>query len=283
MSLPALVDAHLHLWDPEVLHYSWLEKLPELNRAFSMADLDRELQGIEVEAAVFVQCDCSAEQGEAEVDWVTTLAGEDARIQGIVAFAPLESDCIEQLRRYCDHSLVKGVRRLLQDEDDLDFILQPPFLPSLRALADLDLSFDLCIRHPQMPAATELIRQCPEVSFVLDHAGKPGIRDQLLQPWTEHLRAMAELPNVVCKLSGLLTEADPNRWRPADLRPYVQTILDSFGENRVLYGGDWPVMRLAGRYPNWPATLDRLLGDLPEPARQAIFSENARRVYRLTP
>ena len=146
---------------------------------------------------------------------------------------------------------------------------------------EFDLSFDLCIRHQQLPAAIEMVRQCPETRFMLDHIGKPDIKNRVLDPWREPMRALAALPNVVCKVSGLTVEADHQAWTPEDLAPYVTHVLEVFGEDRVVFGGDWPVVLQAATYRRWVETLDQLTVHLTSEARQKLWAGNARRFYRL--
>jgi L-fuconolactonase len=143
------------------------------------------------------------------------------------------------------------------------------------------LTFDICVRHRGLRACIELVRRCPGTTFVLDHAGKPDIRGGVLDPWRAHIAALALLPNVVCKLSGLVTEADPTRWTPAALQPYVDHLLGSFGPGRLLFGSDWPVVKLAASYRRWLDVTRELLEPLSDAERAAVMGENARRVYRL--
>ena len=177
--------------------------------------------------------------------------------------------------------LIKGVRRNLQGEDDLGYCLQATFVQGVQLLAEYGYSFDICIRHEQLPAVTELARLCPDGTFILDHCGKPDIREQLLDTWRVDLELLAALATVWCKLSGLLTEADLQRWRLADLVPYVLHILTVFGEQRILFGGDWPVLLQAGSYKEWVESVTHLIARLPETAQRAIWRENAQRCYHL--
>jgi L-fuconolactonase len=179
--------------------------------------------------------------------------------------------------------LVKGVRRNLQDERDPAFCQRPDFVAGVRLLEAYGFSFDICIRHDQLPAVTALARECPAVLFLLDHLGKPPIRERKLDPWRDHLSALAVLPNVACKLSGLVTEANWYRWQPEDLAPYVTHALTAFGPSRALFGGDWPVITLASTYQRWAEVLAALTAQLSHDERRQIWSENARRWYRLSP
>jgi L-fuconolactonase len=278
-----LIDSHVHFWDPGRLRYAWLDDLPTLNRPFLPNHVPQSGSDWKLSAMVFVQADCAAEQGVSEVDWVASLAAHDGRIQAIVAFAPLEMGegarpALEELSR---RPLVKGVRRLIQSEP-LGFSVQPGFVAGVQSLAGYGLSCDLCIRHFHLPDVIQLVRQCPQVSFVLDHVGKPDIKNRNIEAWRTDMTALATSPNVMCKLSGLVTEADWQRWTPADLQPYIDHTLEVFGPDRVMYGSDSPVATLAANYPTWVQTLMTGTGALSHTERQQLFGENAARFYRLT-
>jgi L-fuconolactonase len=171
----------------------------------------------------------------------------------------------------------------LQDEAESGFCLRPAFEEGVRALAEFGLSFDLCIYHPQMPDVIELARRCPDVTFVLDHVGKPAIREGRLDPWRGHMRELAALPNVWCKLSGMTTEADVARWHSDDLRPYIDHSLECFGFKRSLFGGDWPVATLATSYSRWLGEVQAAVRGVPEEDQRDLFMRNAERCYRLEP
>lgn len=277
-----IVDSHIHFWDPERLNYPWLEDLPSLNRAFLPAHLAETAAAVNLQKIVFVQADCLPEDGLAEAAWVSQLAQTEPRIQGIVAFAPLENGAasaayLEKLKAF---SLVKGVRRLIQAEGQ-GFASRPEFIQGVQQLAQFGFSFDICIVHDQLPDAIELVRQCPEVAFVLDHFGKPAIADKRLEPWATQIRTLAQFPHVSCKLSGLVTEADHQNWTASDLRPYLEVVLDAFGPQRLMFGGDWPVSELATSYQRWVETADALLSSLSETDKRQVFFENAQLFYRL--
>ena len=280
-----LIDSHVHLWDPARLLYPWLADAPRLHRRHDLDAFDAARAGVNVEAIVFVECTGAMDDAVSrkEVAWVQDLATADARIQGIVAHASVEQGAAvrEHLAWLAAQPLVKGVRRLIQHEPDPRFCLKAEFVEGVRLLAAFDLTFDICIFHHQVPSAVELVRSCPEVSFVLDHLGKPPIREGRLDPWRDELRAMAALPNVVCKLSGVVTEADPDGWTAADVRPYMDHAIDTFGGGRLLFGGDWPVLNLAGDYPTWVRLVDEAAQDASDADRRRLFRANAERVYRL--
>jgi L-fuconolactonase len=151
----------------------------------------------------------------------------------------------------------------------------------VRLLARFDLSFELCVYHRQLASAVELVRRCPDVRFALDHAGKPGIRDGLMEPWRTHVAELAALPNVWCKLSGLITEADHAKWSSAQLRPYMKHVIERFGFERVMFGSDWPVSEQTHRYDEWVEIVDWALADASHAERRRLFRDNAVAFYRL--
>ena len=280
-----IVDTHLHVWDLSRLRYPWLDNVPLLNRDHLLADYTCACGSVAVAKMVFLQCECMPEQAQQEADWVAELARTDARIRGIVAWAPLEKGeaAAPALTRLADDPLVKGIRRIIQFEADPEFCLRPDFVRGVQSLPRFGFTFDLCINHRQLANTIKLVRQCPAVNFVLDHIGKPDIKAGLLDPWRAELRELAQLKNVWCKLSGLVTEADHAKWTPADLRPYLDHVLACFGADRVMFGGDWPVSTQASDYPRWVAVLDDVLaahGYTPDELHQ-IYVRNAEKFYRV--
>jgi L-fuconolactonase len=279
-----IIDTHVHLWNPQRFRMAWLDDLEAINKPFGPAEYRQHTQGIAIEACVYLEVDVAPAYALLEAQWADILAQDEPRLRGIVATGPLEYG--EQARAYLEALAaigprIKGVRRLLQGEPDPQFCLRPAFVRGVRLLAEFGFSFDICIKHQQLAPVVELVRQCPEVSFVLDHIAKPDIAAGQLDPWREHLRALAQLPNVACKVSGMVTEADHTRWTADELAPYVAHVLEVFGEDRVMFGGDWPVVLLASSYPRWVETLDSLTADLTPQARRKLWAENARRIYRL--
>jgi L-fuconolactonase len=214
---------------------------------------------------------------------VEELAAREPRIAAIVAQVAVDrgAETEAALAALDGHARVRGVRHILQEEPGFELRLRPELVAGVRRVGERGWTFDLCVKHAQLPACLELVRACPGTTFVLDHAGKPDIQDERFDPWRAHIAALSDRPNVVCKFSGLVTEADPESWTVDALRPYVRHLLGCFGPERLLYGSDWPVVKLAGGYGRWLDAALELLEVLPARERAAVLSENARRVYRL--
>jgi L-fuconolactonase len=278
-----IIDSHVHLLDQKRFRYGWASGEPALARDWGIDELMRSAKPYEIEGVVFVEVDVDMPQYLDEADWIDGLARTDGRLKGAVVCLPLEQGAAleGEIARVAGLKTTRGVRRLIQNQPDPEFMLRPGLIEALKLLPKYGLSFDICIYHPQLGPTLEMVRRCPEVSFVLDHIAKPGIGDGLVEPWRTHVRELADLPNVVCKLSGLTTEAAHDAWAPEQLRPYIDHVAACFGPDRLLYGGDWPVSKLAGDYLQWLTTLEAATAHFSAEERRKLFRENARRVYRL--
>jgi L-fuconolactonase len=280
-----IIDTHVHLWAPTHFRIPWLDGDETLNKPFGLREYHEHTQGIDIEAMVYVEVNVVPAYSLLEAQWAYERTREDSRLQGLVVSAPLEYG--EHTRAFLQAlraigPRVKGVRRLLQGEPDPNFALSKEFVRGVQMLPEYGFSFDICISHHQLDSIIKLVRQCPDTTFILDHIAKPDIQGQVLDPWREQIQALAAFPNVACKVSGMVTEADPLHWTPDDLAPYVSHVLASFGEDRVMFGGDWPVVLHASSYEHWYETLDQLTVHLSEEAKHKLWAENARRIYRLT-
>jgi L-fuconolactonase len=276
------IDSHCHFWDPGLLPCPWLAQVPSIAGRHTPAELRAEAGPLMPRRIVFVQA--GSEPPEDEMLWVEELSSVDERrIAGIVAFVPVDRGArtTEALGALRGRPLVRGVRHLIQDEQDLGFCVRPEFIAGVRRLGEIGLSFDLCIRHHQLPPVIELVRACPGTSFVLDHLGKPPVRSGELDPWRENIARLAALPKVACKISGLVAEANPSAWTLAQLRPYVDHVVSVFGPERLMFGSDWPVVKIGSGYAAWARAACTLLESLAPAARETIFNQTARRVYRL--
>lgn len=282
---PALVDSHVHFWDRRRFDYEWLTgESPALQRDFLPEDLASELASLtrtRPAGQVFVQADCRPEQSAAEVEWVHRLARSGADLLGVVAHAPLHQgiSCEPELDRLVRTApLVTGVRRLLQDEPP-GFVTDRSLVAGVQLLARHGLAMDLCVRQHQLGEVVDLVDQCPNVLFVLDHLGKPRVTTDDFPPWAETLTRLAARPNVRCKLSGLMSEAPPDRRTTSSLRPWLEHALAAFGPSRVMFGSDWPVLANVASYHLWCETVLDTIVELSEEQRGCVLSGTAIATY----
>ena len=275
-----VLDSHVHLWEPHRLHYPWLAGEPALNRAFLPVDLAaaRRSDG----GVLVVEADRASDEAVAEVDWLTGLARAGAPIRGVVAHVPLERGlaCRALLAELAARPLVVGVRRLLQDQRT-GFALAPDFVAGVRQLAEHRFVLDLCVREHQLAEAAELARRCPEITFVLDHLGKPAVGRRPLQDWARDVHRLAALSNVACKLSGLTSEAARAAGTPAQLRSFLRHAVAEFGPERCMFGSDWPVLTSAMGYGRWRAVVLEAIADLTAAEQRQVMAETAITVYRM--
>ena len=240
------IDAHQHFWQYNAEEYGWIGPgMARLKKDYLPLHLAPLLAQAGIEGTVSVQ----ARQTLAETEWLLELAGQHPFIKGVLGWVDLRSPMLyEKLERLGEHAKLCGVRHVLQDEPDDDFMLNKDFIRGLGLLAKFDLVYDLLILPRHLPVACKLVQKFPEQRFVLDHIAKPFIADRLLSPWASDMRRLATYPHVFCKVSGMVTEADWQRWQPLDFRPYLDVIFESFGPRRIMFGSDWPVCTLAGTY-----------------------------------
>ena len=280
-----IIDAHVHLYDPRAIRFPWMDEVPTLDRPFGLPEFTQAVGDVVVDGLVFVEVDADDGRHLDEVRWVAAHGAGDTRLRGMVGSLPLErgpAAVAADLDAFAALPAARGVRRLLQGHADTPgWALREPFVEAVKLLAPYGLPFDLCLRHGQLAEATRLVRLCPEVRFVLDHIGKPAIREGALEPWRAELRALAAEPNVVCKVSGVVTEADHAHWSYDDVAPFVAHAIECFGFGRVMFGGDWPVSTLATSYPRWVATLDRVTIGAAETDLRNLYRDTAIATYRL--
>lgn len=278
-----IIDSHVHLYDVKRLRYGWMAGAPTLAATHEMPEFDAARGKVNVDGLVFVEVDIDPGLHIDEARYVAELAQKDSRIKAIVAHAPVhQGKKIEaDLATLASVQGVKGVRRLIQQEADPNVILSNDFLDGVKLLAKYGLSFDVCIRHWQIQYAIELVKRCPDVQFIFDHIGKPDIRNGFFEPWAQQLKELARLPNIVCKLSGVVTEADHKAWTRDQVRPYIDHVLNTFGFDRVMFGSDWTVCTLATDYPTWVEIVDDATKSASEAEKKKLWRETAIRAYRL--
>ena len=243
------------------------------------ADLAPRLAETGVQGTVAVQ----ARQTLAETEWLLHLADENPRIKGVVGWVDLRSPNLPaQLERFAAHPKLCGVRHVVHDEPDDRFLLQPSFLQGIARLADFNLPYDILIFPKHLPVAAEFVRQFPRHRFVLDHIAKPFIKDGALTPWERDLHALAQFPNVFCKVSGMVTEAHWQQWQPAHFRPYLDVVFEAFGPQRLMFGSDWPVCTVAASYRQVHQLVADYVGRLSAAEQAAVWGETAIKFYKLS-
>ncbi|GGU79222.1 amidohydrolase [Streptomyces albospinus] len=270
------IDAHHHLWDLTRRDQPWMDGpwADPIRRSYALSDLAPQLTAHGVDGTVLVQSSSSYEE---TAELLAVAAGEGP-VRGVVGWADLTDAGLPDTLAKPPAGLV-GIRHQVQDEPDPDWLGRPDVRRGLGALAAVGLVYDLLVTPRELPAAQRAVADLPELAFVLDHAAKPAVAHGDWQPWADAVAALGRLPNVSCKLSGLVTEADWTAWRPQQILPYARHVLDVFGPDRVMFGSDWPVCTLAADYEDVLALAESATGHLTAGERAAVFGETAGRVY----
>jgi len=272
------IDSHQHFWRFNPRDYGWMKPDWPIRRDFLPANLEPELRACNLDGCVAVQ----ARQSLEESRWLLKLADESAVILGVVGWVDLRSpDVAKQLAEFAAHPKFVGVRHVVQDESDDRFMLREDFQRGIAALSDFDLTYDLLVFPKQLPAAIALGQKFPNQAFVLDHLAKPLIKDGITSPWREQIQELAKLPNVTCKVSGMVTEADWQHWDAADFKPYLDTVFEAFRPDRLMYGSDWPVCLLAGKYEEVFGLVENYVSPFQVDDKAKFFGGNAAACYGL--
>ncbi len=275
--MPPRIDAHQHFWRYAPDTHAWIDdSMAALRRDFLPADLEPLLRAAGFDGCIVVQ----AQQDIAETEWLLRLADEHPFIRGVVGWVDLcAPDVRGQLARVAAHPRLCGIRQVVQGEPD-GFMLRSEFQRGIAALAEFDLAYDILIYARQLPDAAALVKAFPRQRFVIDHIAKPEIRAREVETWGRGIAAISRYRNVLCKLSGMVTEADWNAWTPADLQPYIDVVFEWFGPERIMVGSDWPVCTLAGAYADVMAVAMARIETLSPRDRDAVLGGNAARFYR---
>lgn len=253
-------------------------ELAKIKRDFLPADLAERIEKVGVEKTVFVQTQHNVQENR----WALELAEKNDFIAGVVGWVDLASEqCEEQLLEFKDNPNFVGIRHITQDEPDDDFAIRPKIIRGMKILQKHQVPFDLLFYVKHLKHAATLAKELPELPMVIDHLAKPRIKEQILDDWIDNFKAAATFPNVYCKLSGMVTEADWANWKPSDLKPYVETALEAFGPERLMFGSDWPVCELAATYEQVHSALVEVIGPLSESENARIFGETAAQFYNL--
>lgn len=271
------IDAHQHFWKYDAGEYPWITAEKKiLRRDYLPEDLEQEQKKVRFDGSIAVQ----ARQTLEESRWLLDLADRHERIKGVVGWGDLCSEqVVKQLETFAAHPKFVGVRHVVQDEPDDRFMLRPEFLRGLGMLKQFGLTYDLLIYPRQLPAALEVVQRFPEQPFVLDHLAKPRIKDRVLSPWKEKIRELAAFPNVFCKVSGMVTEADCRGWKSEDFTPYLDVVAEVFGEDRLMVGSDWPVCLLSATYGEVVTIAREYFKSFSTTEQEKIFGENALKFY----
>ena len=274
-----VIDAHHHFWRYRPEEYTWIDEPKRaIARDFGPTELRAAMQAAGVDRVVSVQ----ARQSLVETEWLLGLAETEDCIAGVVGWVPLASPTVgEDLARLSENPRLKALRHVVHDEPDDDFILGEAFNRGVALLSGYGFAYDLLIFERHLPQTIEFVDRHPDTRFVLDHIAKPRIAEDLMEPWRANLRALAERPNVCCKVSGLVTEADWLHWSPDELAPYLDAVLEAFGPKRLMFGSDWPVCLLACDYADWAGVVREWASRLGNDERERLFSGTAIEAYRL--
>jgi L-fuconolactonase len=274
------IDAHHHLWKYSAAEYGWISpEMRAIRRDFLPEDLEKLMHHFGIEGTVAVQ----ARQTLEETAWLLELARKHAVMRGVVGWVPLTEGAgvKRHLERFARDKKLRGVRHVIHDEADPRYILREDFNAGVRSLREFGLRYDILIFEKHLPAAIEFVDRHPNQVFILDHIAKPRIKDGIMSPWDRNILEIAKRPNVYCKLSGMVTEADLKRWKPADLQPYIDVVLRAFGPKRLMYGSDWPVMLLAGEYVRWYDVVTNAISKLSKTEQERIMGGTAMEAYGL--
>lgn len=273
------IDSHQHFWIFDPVRDSWIDdSMPAIRRDFSPVDLLPVLQENGIDGCISVQ----ASQTDDETAFLLEHAAINSFIKGVVGWIDLKADDLEaKLQGYQQYKKLKGFRHVLQSEPDPQYMLQPAFKKGIGALQKYGYTYDILIFPGHLPYAAQLVVEFPNQKFVVDHLAKPPIKSQEIIDWQKDIEALAAYPNVSCKVSGMLTEADWNAWKPQDFTPYLDVVFNAFGTNRVMFGSDWPVCLLAGGYKRTVEIMETYCAKLPSPERDLFWGGNAISFYGL--
>lgn len=272
------IDSHQHFWIFDPVRDSWIDdSMQKIQRDFLPADLQPLLSENKFSACVAVQ----ASQSEEETNFLSDLASKNDFIKGVVGWVDLrDANINDRLNHFSNHKKLKGFRHVVQGEAD-DFMLRNDFRNGIAALKPFNYTYDILIFHRQLPAAIDLVNRFPDQPFVIDHIAKPDIKSGEIATWEKNMKEIAKYENVMCKISGMVTEADWNNWKPSDLRPYLDVVFESFSTDKLMFGSDWPVCNVASNYAELVQTLESYMTQLPVQEQSKIWFENAANFYNL--
>lgn len=284
-----IVDTHQHLWDLTKFELPWTKgaDVSPLARSFVSADYLKAIEGSNVVKSVYMEVDVTPSQQSQEADYVIDICekGETPMVAAVISGRPNSAEFKDYITKYAKSKYIKGVRQVLHaDSTPAKYCLDPNFVNGVKLLGDLGLSFDLCMRSGELLDGVKLVDQCPKTRFIVDHCGNFSVQatnDADRAKWKKGMLEFAERPNVVCKISGLIASAKPGAWKPQDLAPNMNFSMETFGPDRIMFGGDWPVCTLVAQYGEWVKALKTITEAMPEGNRRKLFHDNAVKFYGL--
>jgi L-fuconolactonase len=285
---PALpiVDTHQHLWDLKQFKLPWVKSDSPLAKNFVLDDYRKATDGLNVVRTVYMEVDVDPTQQDAEADFVIGLCKDFDKTKmagAVISGRPASEGFAKYVGRFKGSKHIKGLRQVLHNEGTkAGYCLEPAFVKGIQLLGDLGLSFDICIRPDELGDAAKLIEKCPDTRFILDHCGNANVQTKDRTGWQKGMGEVAKHKNVVCKVSGIVASAKPDAWSADDLAPIVKYTLETFGPDRVMFGGDWPVCTLAATYKQWVEALRTIVKDRKEEEQKKLFHDNAVKFYGLT-
>ncbi|MGY6649773.1 amidohydrolase family protein [Wenyingzhuangia sp. IMCC45574] len=274
-----VIDSHQHFWNYEPVKHEWIDdEMAVIRRDFTPEDLQKVYQENGVDGCVAVQAD----QTTVETDFLIDLASKNDFIKGVVGWVDFRGDDIDAvLENYSKYDVVKGFRHVVQGEPDHNFLVRPNFLEGISKLEQYGFTYDILVFPHQLGSVLEFVKKFPNINFVIDHIAKPYIKDGFYDGWATMMTEIGKQPNVYCKISGMVTEADYKTWTPEQLEPYMKLVLDAFGVAKVMFGSDWPVCLVAGNYTAVKETITNFIAKLNPEAQAAIMGGNAIKFYNL--
>ena len=286
-----IVDTHQHLWDLTKFELPWTKgkEVSTLARSFVSQDYLAAIEGSNVVKSVYMEVDVTPSQQSKEADYVIDICqrGETPMVAAVISGRPNSAEFKDYITKYAASKYIKGVRQVLHSGDTpAGYCLDPKFVQGIKLLGELGLSFDLCMRAGELLDGLKLVEQCPKTRFIVDHCGNMEVQntdEALRAKWKQGMRELAQRPQVVCKISGLIASAKPGAWKPEDLAPNMNFSMDTFGPDRIMFGGDWPVCTLAATYAQWVAALKTITAKKSAAERKKLFHDNAVKFYGLGP
>ncbi|HLW65336.1 MAG TPA: amidohydrolase family protein [Gemmataceae bacterium] len=279
-----IVDTHQHLWDLKKFRLPWIKPDAPINHSYLPSDYAKATHGLNVVKAVYMEVDVDPKQQPEEVEYITELckSKETPTVAAVVSGRPNSDGFKAYVTPLRDNKYIKGIRQVLHGESTPSgYCLTKEFIKGIQLLGTLGLSFDLCMRAPELPDATKLIDACPDTRFILDHCGNEPVTNKDHTQWKRDMTELAKRKNVVGKVSGIVASAKPGEWKVDDLAPIINHVLEVFGPERVMFGGDWPVCTLAATYRQWVEALKSIVKERPPEEQKKLFYDNAAKFYRL--